>query len=365
MNALVLGAGIVGRAAAWDLARRGYEVVVADRSRRAADEVADEVGAAPSYGDVGDAQFLTPLLGQADLVVAAIPYWFGMAVARAAIEHRTHYFDFGGNPDVVAEQLTLDEAARSADVAVVPDCGLGPGLANVLAADCMARLGDKPVRELKLRVGALPQEPVGPLGYQLAFSPYGLINEYAQLCVVLANGEVTTVEPLTGFEEIEWNGWGPLEAFHTAGGSSILPERWAGRVETLDYKTLRYPGHGSIFVALRELGMFDEAPESSRREVLVEALLDRLPSGRPDLVLVRVWASSQEEREEVGYQLEDLHDGTFSALARTTAFPTTAIADLIAAGKVATRGVTTMGDAVDATTLLPELKAIGLEPVSW
>jgi len=370
---VVLGTGIVGRAAAWDLVRRGHGVVVADADRTAAAALAAELGVAWEHADAARPETLLELLRPADLIVSAVPYRLGLGVASAAVDAGTHYLDFGGNPAVVAEQLALDEAARRAGVAVIPDCGLAPGFANVLAEADIAALGGGPIERVALRVGALPAEPTGALGYQLAFSPEGLINEYAEPCEVLRDGRLTTVEPLTELEQVEWDDWGPLEAFHTAGGSSALARRWEGRVAHLDYKTLRYPGHGSIFRALYEIGMFDEAPRRygeatvSRRAVLLEALRSELPAGAPDVVLVRTWAETggSGRRRTAGHQVVDRHDGRFSALARTTAFPATALADLIARSVVDAPGARTMGAAVAADDLLPELAQLGLTAVPW
>jgi lysine 6-dehydrogenase len=368
---VVLGAGIVGRAAAWDLLRRGYDVLVADSDPAAAEGLAAELDLDWQHADASLPDSLSPLLGGADLVISAVPYRLGLGVAAAAVDAGVHYLDFGGNPTVVASQLGLDEEARRAGVAVVPDCGLAPGLANVLAEADIAAVGPGTIDRVALRVGALPEEPVGVLGYQLAFSPEGLVNEYAEQCEVLRDGSHATVEPLTEFEEVDWAGWGPLEAFHTAGGSSSLARRWHGRVSHLDYKTLRYPGHGRVFRALFELGMFEETPRDleggrvSRRAVLLEALGSRLPAGSPDVVLVRTWAEATRSgtRRVAGHQLVDRHDGRFSALARTTAFPATALAHLILQGRDA--GACTMDAAVTADDLLPELAPVGIVPESW
>jgi len=368
----VLGAGIVGRAAAWDLVRRGHDVTVADADPGAAERVGAELGIDHTFADGGDGAALTHWFEGFDAVVSAVPYGFGPVVAAAAVEAGCHYLDFGGNPTVVAEQLLLDERARSAGVAVVPDCGLAPGLAGVLAVAAADELGGA-VDVIALRVGALPAEPEGTLQYQLAFSPGGLINEYAEPCEVLRDGEYTTREPLTGFEEVEWPGWGPLEAFHTAGGSSSLPRLYEGRVQHLDYKTLRYPGHGRIFRAMLELGLFDERPMQvgnigiAPRAVLMAALAEHLPRDEPDVVLVRTWAEAAGtgETRTAGYQIVDLHDGRFSALARTTAFPATALAHLLVTGRVATIGAATMDVSVKAADLIPEMAPTGIVVEDW
>jgi len=370
---IVMGAGIVGRAAAWDLARRGHDVTVADADPIAAERVGLELGIDHTVADGGDPATLVGLFDGSDAVVSAIPYGFGPVVASASIETGCHYLDFGGNPTVVAEQLLLDEQARTAGVAVVPDCGLAPGVAGVLAIAAAEQLGDGPIEMLALRVGALPVEPKGTLEYQLAFSPGGLVNEYAEPCEVLRDGEYATREPLTGFEDVEWPGWGPLEAFHTAGGSSSLPRIYEGRVQHLDYKTLRYPGHGRIFRAMLELGLFDEQPmpvgntDIAPRAVLLAALAEHLPTDEPDVVLVRTWVRAVRDGETrtAGYQIVDLHDGRFSALARTTAFPATALAHLLVTGKVDTIGAATMDASVDAADLIPEMVPTGVLVEDW
>jgi len=369
----VLGAGIVGRAAAWDLVRRDHEVVLADADGAAAVRVAGEVGAvAADPVDAADPEAVAALIAGAAVLVSAVPYRFGLGLAEAAIDAGSHYLDFGGNPSVVAAQLALDDRARRAGVTVVPDCGLAPGLANLLAVADVAALGDGPVDRVAMRVGALPAAPAGVLGYQLTFSPEGLINEYAEFCEVLRDGKVTAVEPLTEFEIVEWPGRGPLEAFQTAGGTSTLPHRWAGRVSELDYKTLRYPGHGRIFRALLDLGLFDEEPTRiggatvAPRAVLVEALRNRLPRSDDDLVLVRTWATARRDGVPVsaGHQLVDRHDGRFSALARTTAFPATALAHLLATGAegvLGGPGARTMDAAADPEVLVAELRPLGID----
>lgn len=366
MSVLVLGTGIVGTAAVWDLLRRGHEVVASDADGDAARVVAERFGIETSTFDVTDEAALHQLLQPHQLVVSAVPYRFGAVVARAALSTDTHYVDFGGNPTVVAQQKMLHGDARSAGIMVVPDCGLAPGVANVMATQLIdevtAEMGtDAPIDSVQIRVGALPQQPTGALGYQLAFNAAGLINEYAEPCEVVEAGRYTTVEPLSRFETVPWDGWGPLEAFSTAGGTSTMGHLHAGRVTDLEYKTLRFPGHGQIFRALLEMGMFSETPDETGvapRSVLLAALNRSLPRGEPDLVLVRVWVEAGGTRSTL--QIEDVEQDGFTALARTTAFPATALADLIIRGVVDRPGVLTMNEAVTGSELLPELASVGI-----
>ncbi|MEA2009515.1 MAG: saccharopine dehydrogenase C-terminal domain-containing protein [Actinomycetota bacterium] len=356
-NTLVLGAGIVGSAAVWDLVRRGHTVTVADADAVVADSVATAFGASSSHLDVSDEEQLADLLDGFDAVISAVPYRFGVEVAAAAIRAGAHYADFGGNPTVVSRQQELNDAAIEADVLVAPDCGLAPGLANAMAEHLITTTPGR-VRSVQIRVGALPPEPIGTLGYQLAFSPAGLINEYAEPCEIVEDGSYRTVEPLTRFETVEWKGRGPLEAFSTAGGTSTMCRDHQGRVDRLEYKTLRFPGHGRIFAAIRDMGLFDETGEPSPRSVLLAALARTLPRGDDDLVLVRVWVETDETTRTM--EIEDVHDGRFSALARTTAFPATALIDLVTRGDIEKRGVRTMQHAIDGGALIASLQPVGI-----
>ncbi len=362
MASLVLGAGIVGSAATWDLRRRGHEVTVADVDRETTERVAEAFGATAVTMDVSKGRDLMELIGFHDVVVSAIPYSYGYAVASAALASGTHYLDFGGNPSVVAAQTRMHQDAVDNNVMIVPDCGLAPGLANVIGEGLIESADDGVIDSIQMRVGALPQTPIGTLKYQLAFNPAGLINEYAEPCEVIEDGHHATVEPLARFEDVAWANWGPLEAFSTAGGTSTMCLTHEERVDRLEYKTLRFPGHGSVFRALYEIGMFDESPrqigsaEVAPRSALIGALERTLPRDEPDVVLVRVWRDQAGVRTT--YQIEDTAHGAFSALARTTAFPATALADLMVRGAVHRPGVRAMHEAVRESELLPELAAV-------
>jgi lysine 6-dehydrogenase len=299
-----------------------------------------------------------------DAVVAAVPYRFGFDLARSAIRYGCHYFDFGGNPTVVKSQLELHDSAVPEGVAIVPDCGLAPGVANVLASSLVEAAPAGTVDSVQIRVGCLPQEPVGSMGYQLAFYPGGLINEYVEACEIIEAGKARVVDPLSRFEVLDWPGWGPLEAFSTAGGTSTMCQDYEGRVEDLEYKTIRYPGHGRIFAAMLELGLLDSADVDvdgrviAPRALVEDLLAANLPSGQPDVVLVRVavdWGTGS-----TVLQIEDVPDDRFSALARTTAFPATALCDLVLREEVAFTGCAAMHNVAPADALVRELQSIGL-----
>jgi len=364
MRTLVLGSGIVGRAAAWDLSRRGHEVTVADSDASAARRLGEELGLNWATLDVTNRQAVEAALADSDAVISAVPYLFGVSLAMAAIANGCHYFDFGGNPTVVKEQLELDSEARAAGLAIVPDCGLAPGLANVMAAGLIEDHDAATIDDVQIRVGVLPLHPTGTLQYQLAFYAGGLINEYAEPCEVIEDGRAVTVEPLTRFENVEWEGIGSLEAFATAGGTSTMCQRYEGRVANLEYKTLRYPGHGRVFAAMREIGLFESNPIDfggvaiAPRTVLQDLLTDRLPQGGPDLTLADVAVTAG--GVTTAQRMRDEDDGGFSSLARTTAFPATALCDLIDREEVGFRGVAAMHTAAPADLLLAELRSVNI-----
>src|ERR671917_551892 len=175
--------------------------------------------------------------------VEAIP------VARAAVGAGTNFCDLGGNNAVVDAELALDAEARAAGVNVIPDCGLAPGMVSVLAAHGAARF--ERLDELHIRVGGLPQTPRPPLDYQIVFSVVGLINEYVERARVIRGGQVVEVESLTEIEALEFPApFERMEAFQTSGGTSTLPDTFHGRLQELDYKTIRYPGHCEQFKLL-------------------------------------------------------------------------------------------------------------------
>ncbi len=358
-RSLVLGAGFVGRAAAWDLQRRGHDVTVADADADVARRVGAEFGLPWRQADVtGD---LDELLSAHDNVVSAVPYRFGVEFAAAAVRHGCNYYDFGGNPTIVKAQIEMDRAACEAGVAVVPDCGLAPGVANVIAAGII----DETTDEVQIRVGVLPLHPKGTLEYQLVFYAGGLINEYDEPCEVIADGAVSTVEPLTRFEQFHWDGIGELEAFSTAGGTSTMCQEYKGKLRTLEYKTIRYPGHGRIFAALREIGLFDQAPSDhggvavAPRTVLLDLLTANLPSSGADRTLVQVSAHGVDGAVRTR-TIVDEADDRFSSLARTTAFPATALCDLIARGDYEFSGAAAMHSVAPPVELLGELEQVAI-----
>lgn len=369
---LVLGAGRMGRAAAWDLARqRGTaEVAIADGDRRALAE-AKRFAASPrvrtAVVDAAKPASVLPLLRGADAALSAVPYFHNERLARAAVRAGTHFCDLGGNDGVVRRELSLDRAARRAGVTVVPDCGLAPGMTQVLVAAGLERF-DR-VRSVRVRVGGLPLSPKPPMNYQLVFSVEGLINEYIEPCRALRAGRVAWLPPMGDVEALDFPApFGRLEAFNTSGGTSTLPETYRGRVRDLDYKTIRYPGHAAQVRLLMDLGMTSAAPVDvggarvSPRAVLAERLMRSLPKPGPDAVLIRVtFEGTRKGRPaRLVMQCVDRQRGRFTAMMRTTAFPAAIVAGMLARREIEAAGALPQERCVPTGLFMRELARRGV-----
>ncbi|MFQ5606649.1 MAG: saccharopine dehydrogenase C-terminal domain-containing protein [Candidatus Zixiibacteriota bacterium] len=368
MKFAVVGAGLMGRAVVYDLARaKGVsEIIVYDIDEALADAVAAEYGDGICAGarlDASQPPAENPFAG-CDAVVSAVTYKYNPALTRLAISARAHFFDLGGNNDVVAEQFELHGQAKEADVVVIPDCGLAPGMVSVLAAAGVDRF--EAVHSLKIRVGGLPQNPRPPLNYQMVFSAEGLINEYWEPVVILREGVIQTVEPMSAIEELEFTEIGKLEAFYTSGGTSTLPQTYLGRIDFLDYKTIRYPGHCELFRPMLEIGLASREPltvnglELEPRAVFRSVLDRNLSFGEPDLALVRLDFEGRKDgvEKKLRFQIVDREDEKtgLTAMMRCTSFPVAIIAWMAAAGKISARGVQAQELAVDPDFFMAELR---------
>lgn len=348
MKILVLGAGRMGLGAVHDLAMQKdvSEVTVADADAQRAREVADRVKGGkvrPVHLNVTDQAAVIGLMRGHAAVISCVNYWLNEQLATAAIEAQTNFCDLGGNNDVVAKELELDGEARAAGVNVIPDCGLAPGMVAVLVAHAASRF--EKLDAIHIRVGGLPQNPKPPLDYQLVFSVEGLINEYIEPARILRGGKVVMVESMTEIEALEFPPpFENMEAFQTSGGTSTLPETFFGRVRDLDYKTIRYPGHCEKFKAMIDLGLcgsqpiqVDDSPVVPRR-VFGDLLVRHLPHDEPDVVLVRVEVTGG--GKGLRYDIVDRYDPVtkLSAMMRTTAFPASIVALMMARGQTTTKG---------------------------
>lgn len=359
----------MGLGAAFDLAHNSEveAVTVADLDMERARAVVAAVKSeklTPQRIDVTNTAEVVELMRGHDAAISCVVYHYNLRLAHAAIEAKVNFCDLGGNNSVVAEELALDEAARRAGINIIPDCGLAPGMVSILAAHGAQRF--EQLEAIHLRVGGLPQHPRPPLNYQIVFSVEGLINEYVERARVIRDGRVVEVDSMTEIERLSFAApFIEMEAFQTSGGTSTLPESFMGRVSTLDYKTIRYPGHCEQFKLLIELGLAsDEEIEvdgarTRPRRLLGEMLLRHLPADEPDVVLIRAefHGVAQGRRQRLRYDIIDRFDERtgLSAMMRTTSFPASIIAQMMARGEMKEKGAIPQERAVPPDAFLAEL----------
>lgn len=373
MKILVLGAGRMGLGAVHDLAKQADidQVTVADVAAERAHRIASLVNSPkvrPVHLDVKDGRAVVDLMRGHASAISCVNYWLNEQLARAAIEAGTNFCDLGGNNTVVDAELALDAEAKKAGVNVIPDCGLAPGMVAVLVAHGAEKF--KKLDEIHIRVGGLPQNPKPPLDYQLVFSVEGLINEYIEPARVIRGGKIVEVESMTEVEELEFPApFGTMEAFQTSGGTSTLPETFLGKVQQLDYKTIRYRGHCDKFKTMIDLGLCSsdaievDGVSVKPRRVLGDLLVKNLPADGPDVVLVRVEFVGDGKR--LRYDIIDRHDEAtgLSAMMRTTAFPASIVALMMARNQTTAKGALPQERCIPPEPFMQELKARNIDVV--
>ena len=337
-NLLVIGAGKIGQVVADLLAGSGdYAVTLADRDAAALDTLA----AAAQPGSpvqrqvldvVDDAALRRALVGRF-AVLSAAPFHLTQRVAQAARAAGVHYLDL---TEDVASTRRIRALAEGASSALIPQCGLAPGFISIVAADLASRF-DR-LDSVRLRVGALPAYPSNALNYNLTWSTDGVINEYCEPCEAIVDGRRTEVPALEEREEFALDGV-LYEAFNTSGGLGTLCETLEGKVRTLNYRTIRYPGHAAIMKALlNDLRLRD------RRDVLKDILENAVPSTTQDVVIIFVtvagWRDGHLVQETYARKIYSAMVGgqIRSAIQITTASSLAAMLDLLAQGKLPQRG---------------------------
>ncbi len=374
MKVLVMGSGQMGKGAAYDLMKQDSveQIILADIDLKCAEALAKEIGpkAEAVQVDAKKRIDLVRAFSRVDSVISAVSYTVNKLHTEVAIETGTHMCDLGGNKFVVDEQIAMSDQAKDAGITVVPDCGVAPGMVSVLARHGIEYL-DR-VESVKIRVGGLQQEPRPPLNYALIFSVEGLINEYVEPCEVIRDGKIVTEEPLVGFEELIFpEPFGKLEAFNTSGGTSTLPHTYLGKVNELDYKTIRYPGHGHKMWCLLKLGLMDskeidvDGTKVTPRRVLEKLLEENLPPSGKDATLIRTTVEGWKGTESriIEYQVVDLFDEEtgLTSMMRTTSFPAAVTALMMADGRITERGVLTPERCIPPDLFIEALRERGID----
>ena len=327
---LILGAGKIGALISGLLAESGsYRVQLADVDGAAAEAVVRAHGTGHLSGyalDAGNAAALAEHLAEhpVEAVISSLPFYCNVAVAEAARRAHTHYFDLTEDVEVTRAVRTI---AVGAAEGFVPQCGLAPGFISIAAAALITHFDE--LRAVKLRVGALPQHPNNVLKYSLTWSTEGLINEYGNACQAICDGRLTEVAPLEGLEEIEIDGH-LYEAFNTSGGLGSLAETHGAHIESMNYKTIRYPGHCEQMRLL-----MNDLKLNHDRATLKRILENAVPQTLQDVVIVYAAVTGTQDgqlREEnyVNKIYPQVIAGRlWSAIQVTTAAGITAVVDLV------------------------------------
>jgi saccharopine dehydrogenase-like NADP-dependent oxidoreductase len=278
---LVLGAGKIGSLVACLLAQRGtYEVHLGDITLNTPKRLVEDLrleGVTPCILDVRHPDAVSAYLSAypVDAILSSLPYFCNPTVAGLALTHGLHYFDLTEDVEVTNQIKILSAGASHA---FMPQCGLAPGFISIAAHDLMTHF--ETLDTVKMRVGALPVHPSNALKYSLTWSTDGLINEYGNLCYGIEAGAKVPLQPLEGYETIELDGL-LYEAFNTSGGLGTLADSYAGTVRTMNYKTLRYPGHcEKIHLLMKDLKLNED------RETLKRVLERAIPQTLQDVVLI-------------------------------------------------------------------------------
>lgn len=372
MKMLVLGGGLQGSACSFDLLKQDDvdKVTLADvRADAGASFLPEDPRLERVALDFSDETATRTLMEEHDVVMSAAPYYFNETLARLAIEAGCDYTDLGGNTEILFAQLEMSGAAQEAGVTLIPDVGLAPGMVNVLAAEGIRRLDD--AVSVKMYVGGLPQNPVPPLNYQVVYSLDGVIDYYTTPSFVIRDGKPFEVDALSELEHLEFDGIGTLEAVHTAGGSSLLPWRYEGKVDCLEYKTLRFPGHFEIMKSLRDLGLMSLDPVSVKdasvvpRDLLIAVLRPLLTRSDPDQVILRVTATGILDGKQVTHRWdlidrEDEESG-ITAMERTTGFTLSLVGLLMGRDVIDATGVMSPDEGIPADVYLAEMAKRGID----
>ena len=334
---LLLGAGKIGRAICKFLGHSGdYEITVADQSEKAAAKLEGVPGVATTTLDVTDGEALLKTMKGKDVVVSALSFAFNPLVAETCLESGASYFDL--TEDIEATRQ-VKKAAKSAVKGQIfmPQCGLAPGFTGVIGHDLTKRFDE--IDSVLLRVGALPMYPTNAFKYNLTWSTDGLINEYCNPCEAIHRGQNVEVLALEGVEHFSIDGV-RYEAFNTSGGLGTLCETLKGKARTLNYKTVRYPGH-------RDLAHFlvGELKLGQRREVLKDIMENAIPMTLQDVVLVfcTVTGKRKGQLTQISDARKIYHGSVFgedwSAIQITTAAGLCAALDLHVSGQLPKKGL--------------------------
>jgi saccharopine dehydrogenase-like NADP-dependent oxidoreductase len=345
MTITVLGAGSIGASVVRELCARTGEVEqvqVCDTRSQALQRLHEQVDADQFLRsfqvDVRDTGVLSQIVKGSDCVISCVPAELNPELAELCLDVGVHFCDLGGEDALVDQQLALDERAREKGVWIVPNCGLAPGLVNVVCLHGIDRL-DR-AEAAHLRVGDVPLHPEPPFNFRVSWSAERILSDYTNPAQLIEDGQVVEAEALSREEAIEFaDPFGQMEAFCTQGGLSTLTDTLAGHVEALDHKTIRWPGHAHQMRFVIGLGLAEERKIGVRthltyRDLLVRRMRKRLGGDYEDAVLMRVLLRGEQDGRPTTlvYEMVERYDPATqqTAMMRCTAVPTVVAALFLA-----------------------------------
>lgn len=375
MRVAVLGSGLMGKEAARDLANSSgvKEVVLADVDINKAQEVCQLLNSpklSAAHVDATNEEQLANFMKNFDVVINALFYSFNEVVAKTAIKVGVNACDLGGHiGDATDHILNLKKEAEDANITYIPDLGVAPGMINILSGHGVRKLDEADA--IILFVGGIPVKPEPPFGYNHVFSMEGVFDHYTDPSLVIRDGQKRLVPSLSEIETIYFEHFGPLEVFHTAGGTSTLSHSFP-YLKTLEYKTIRYPGHAEKFKLLVDLKLTDRDQTVTinnqtikTRDVLLK-VLDPIVDLRDkdDVVLLRVTTSGTKDNSQYSYAYEmtTFNDkiNHVTAMARSTAYTISVVAQMLGNGTITEKGVFTPESVVPGDLYIDEMAKRGV-----
>ncbi len=338
---VVLGAGMVGRAIAIDLAGR-YDVTSVDLSKSSLNKLSDQQHIKTIQSDLSQKEYVQKVIRAADMVVSAVPGFMGFDTLKTIIQAEKDVVDIAFFPE---DALQLNELAKQKKVTAITDCGVAPGMSNAILGYHNENME---VLEFSCYVGGLPQKRTLPFQYKAPFSPIDVIEEYIRPARLVENGKTITKPALSDSELLEFDQIGTLEAFNTDGLRSLIKTM---NVPNMKEKTLRFPGYLEQIKMLKSYGFFQEEdievngtklkPIDLTSKLLISKW--KLADGEPEFTIMKIEISGIESGKDVKYiyDLIDRYDKKTktSSMARTTGYSCTSAVELVLNRDFAEKGL--------------------------
>jgi saccharopine dehydrogenase-like NADP-dependent oxidoreductase len=339
MNIIVLGAGMVGRAMAVDLAKK-HSVTSADLSKKNLDLLPSNIRKIEE--DLSNADKIQEIIADTDLVIGAVPGFMGFQTVKTVIEAKKNIVDISFFPE---DCFDLDDLAKKNNVIAIVDCGVAPGMFNIILGYHNERMQ---IENFVAMCGGLPVKRTMPFQYKAPFSPVDVIEIYTRPAKIMVNGKLITVDALSDIEEINFDEIGTLEAFNTDGLRSLIR---TVKIPNMKEKTLRYPGHTKMMEQLRDMGLFSEEEITVRGQKIkpvdfAGALFFpqwKYEPGEEEFTVMRIIIEGIEggKPKQVQYDLFDRYDQQTktSSMERTTGYTATAAANMVLDGLYSQKGI--------------------------